>query len=742
MARLPAAATAFVGRRRELAAARRLLSATRLLTLTGTAGVGKTRLAMELARRASVGEVWFVELASLRDARAPARALAASTGLAERREPVELAEGLSGRAGLVVLDNCEHLVEASAELVVALLAGCPELRILSTSREALGVRGEVVWQVPGLQLPDLTRHPASGRLRACDAVAFFAQSAARRMPGFAIADHQLAVVAGICRRLDTNPLALELAAARIAHLTLEEMERRLDGSFAILSAPGRVSADRHRSLWTAIDWSHDLLTDPDRALFRRLSVFRGGFGLDAAAAVAGSPDVLAGVARLVDKSLVLSLATSGTPRYRLLETLREHGQRRLRESGEEAEVRARHAAWFLGMAERAGPLLRGPEAVGALDGLELEHDNLRAALDWGVERDPTTAARLASVLGEFWTQRGYLSEGRERLERCLAVLEGPDEHAFSLLLAAANLALRQSDFPGCRRYLELLLAGSLAAGDRSAEAHAHDLLGRVALEEGSLDLADDELAVAMRRFSELEDRGGEARVHWHLNMLTRRRGDLEASRHHIERFRAVAEAVTNPRAIGHAHMALAFHDHALGDRDEMARDLGAALRLLGAVADRWSLANALRLTAVMAVERGAKEQALVLLEAAEGMDEAIGARPGQALTRLAVEWRARALHGTPASAARAAAARGRRMALGEAVDFALGTLGAGAGVAAGGLTRREVEVARLMAAGATDREIGARLGISLRTVEKHAENVRSKLGVESRSAVGEAIAAT
>jgi non-specific serine/threonine protein kinase len=470
-------------------------------------------------------------------------------------------------------------------------------------------------------------------------------------------------------------------------------------------------------------------------------VFRGGFGLDAAAAVAGVPDVLAGVSRLVDKSLVVSLATSGTPRYRLLETLRAHGLAQLRDGGEEAAVRTRHAAWYLALAERDDAQLHGGGGPAALDELELEHDNLRAALDWSLERDATAAARLGSALGEFWIRRGYLSEGRERLNRCLDVLGASAESAFPLLLAIANLALRQSDFAGGRLAAERLVGLSRAAGDRSAEAHGHDLLGRLALEESSLDEADRELAMAMGLFRDTGDWRGEARVHWHRNMLAGRTGDLEACRAHLVRFRAIAETAGNPWATGHAHLGLSNLSLREGDRDGVAQHLAVALRLLGDEGDRWALANAMRFAAAQAVERGAPERGLVLMSVADAMDEAIGARQGEAMRRFGAAWQERALRAVPPDAARAAAARGRRLPLAEAVAFALEVVaGAGGTPASACLTGREAEVARLMAGGATDREIGERLGISIRTVEKHAENIRSKLGVESRAAVAEALA--
>ena len=735
--RLPVPVTGFVGRRRELAEAGHLLAGARLMTLTGPAGVGKTRLALELAAPVAQREmVWFVEIASLRGNRAPARALAAAMGLAEGDEAQELLRRLRERSGLVVLDNCEHLVNACATLVEALLAGCPGLRVLSTSREPLGLPGEVVWTVPGLELPPTNPPPRAARLLRYDAVLLLRERAGQRRPDMPVDESRAQVAAQICWRLDGNPLAIELAAARVAHLPLEEIMRRLEDRFRLLRSPTRAGIPRHRTLQAAVDWSYQHLEDSERTLFRRLSVFRGSFGLDAVSATCGvGPDSLDEVARLVDKSLVVALGTSRTPRYRLLETLRDYARGRLREAGEEDEVRARHAAWFLTLAEGDVPKLYGPLAAPTLERFEVEHDNFRAALDWALGKDPAVATRLGSTLGQFWILRGYLSEGRDRLKRCLEIVGRSGGPPFALLLAAGNLALRQDDFAASRRHLERAVAVARVAGDRAAEARAHDLLGRGALEAGNFEEADSELAVALGLYRELESTGGEARVHWHLTLVAACRGDYDMSRAHILRMQALCESIRDPWGMGLSHLALAYLGLACGDCDAAALELLPALQMLSPLGEPWSLASTLRVAAGLAIERGATEQGLVLMGAANQLDAASGARATRVLEPFMVRWQQLAAKATPPETVRAALGRGQRLSLAEAIDFALDVVKSrdARHWPAAGLTRREVEVARLMASGASDREIGGRLGISVRTVEKHAENVRSKLGLRARS---------
>src|SRR5829696_2051909 len=354
--------SSFVGREKELAEVKRLLADTRLLTLTGSGGCGKTRLALaaatDLLEEFEEG-VWLVELAPLADPSLVAQAVGSTLGVREQpgRWPTQtLSNYLGSKKVLLVLDNCEHLVEACAELAEALLRFCPELRVLATSREALGITGEVAWPVPSLSLPDLRRLPDIESLPEYESARLFVERAVAVRPDFVLTEQNAAVVAQVCYRLDGIPLAIELAAARTKVLAVEEVADRLDDCFRVLSAGGRTARPRHKTLHSTMDWSHELLSDEERTLFRRLSVFSGGFSLEAAESVCAGEDVerngvLELLSHLVDKSLVVAREEGGETRYRLLETVRQYGSERLSESDEAAEFRERHVGYYLALAE-------------------------------------------------------------------------------------------------------------------------------------------------------------------------------------------------------------------------------------------------------------------------------------------------------------------------------------------------------------------------------------------------------
>ena len=377
------------------------LAMTRLLTLTGAGGAGKTRLALEVARdliEAYPAGAWLVELAPLSEEVLVPKAVAETLGVPERpAEPLTdtLADVLRDRQLLLVLDNCEHLLEAAAHLVDKLLDSCPRARILATSREALGVEGEARWLVPPLSAPEPQEGtPSSERLEAYESVRLFIERARGRVPDFSLSPHNALAVAEICRRLEGIPLAIELAAARVGTLSLEQISERLEGSLELLARGGRSSVPRQRTLKRTLDWSYDLLSEPERVLFRRLSTFAGGWTLEASEEVGAGGGVEEGevldlLSGLVEKSLVV--ARGGDPggaRYRLLEPVRQYALDKLEQSGEAEEARRRHAEFFLGLAEVTETAMRGPEQAAWLDRLEAEHDNLREALlgRWSEER--------------------------------------------------------------------------------------------------------------------------------------------------------------------------------------------------------------------------------------------------------------------------------------------------------------------------------------------------------------------
>ncbi len=388
---LPAPRSSFVGREREVSEVMRALATTRLVTLTGTGGSGKTRLALEAARdlaNTCPGGAWLVELAPLEQETLVPQAVAEALGVREqpgRSLIATLVDDLSKQETLLVLDNCEHLIEATARLVETLLDSCADLRILTTSREALGVAGETNWTVPPLSVPD-TRHATTvDDLENCEAVRLFVQRASHRRPAFTLTQHNAQAVAEICRRLDGIPLAIELAAARVGVLSVEQIARRLEEPLKLLTVGGRTAPPRQRTLRGTLEWSYELLSEDEKRIFRRLSAFAGGFSLEAAEAVVTGvdvveEDVLDLLSGLVDRSLIVAEASGdGRIRYRLLEPVRQYALEELQKSGETEAVRRRHAAFFLSLAEESEPGLWGTEEATWLNRLEVEYDNLRAA---------------------------------------------------------------------------------------------------------------------------------------------------------------------------------------------------------------------------------------------------------------------------------------------------------------------------------------------------------------------------
>ncbi|MFI2649843.1 AfsR/SARP family transcriptional regulator [Micromonospora fulviviridis] len=505
---LPATLTSFVGREEELARVAGLLDRFRLATLTGPGGAGKTRLAVE-SGRAVAGRfpdgVWLVPLAPVTDpAEVPQAALAAlglreqallaraGRGAPEPADPVgRLVDALAGRAVLLVLDNCEHLLDAAADLTERLLTACPGLRVLATSREPLGITGEALRPVESLALP-----PAGADLAAAlayPAVRLFADRAGAVRPDFAVDAATVGPVVRICRALDGMPLAIELAAARLRTMTAAQVDTRLDDRFRLLTGGSRTALPRHQTLRAVVDWSWDLLDDGERALWRRLAVFAGGATLEAAERVcavvrplqlgasAAGPrpgavaDVLDGLSALVDKSLVVAGGT-GEPRYRMLETIREYGLDRLAEAGEADRVRWAHAAEYLALAEAAEPELRGAAQLDWLCRLSADHDNLHAGMRYAIAvGDAPTAVRYAAALGWYWWLTGQRAEGADLAGQVLA-LPGladapPAATAIALATAALNLTATHPDnIAVSREWLD-----SAAALSRGHE-HEHPLL--------------------------------------------------------------------------------------------------------------------------------------------------------------------------------------------------------------------------------------------------------------------------
>jgi predicted ATPase/DNA-binding SARP family transcriptional activator len=505
---LPRALTSFVGRGREQAEIARALERTRLLTLTGPGGCGKTRLALEVGRAAldaTPDGVWLVELAGLGDPALVPQAALTALGVpvpAQRPALDALVGHLAGRRALLVLDNCEHLVAACAHLAEAVLLGAPAVRLLATSREPLHCPGEMTWRVPSLSLPegDDVSHSEAARL--------FADRAAAAHPGFETGPDTAAAVAELCRRLDGMPLALELAAARTAALSPAQIASRLADSLDVLAAGSRTALTRQQTLRGTIAWSHDLLTGSERVLFRRLAVFAGGFSLDAAESVcAGGPierrRVVDLLARLVDKSLVVAEEAHDEVRYRLLDTIRHFAGERLEDSAERDRVALRHLDWCLALAAAHDPMSAGRRR--SLRRLELDHDNLRAGLEFALRHDPPGALLLATRLWRFWLDRSTFVEGTRWLRAVLDAAPEATALRVEALLALAGLALRRGDTDASRGCVDEAVRTTRALSDEPAEVAA--LTEQAVLEHFAIDRprADALLTEARARAERLGD---------------------------------------------------------------------------------------------------------------------------------------------------------------------------------------------------------------------------------------------
>jgi predicted ATPase/DNA-binding SARP family transcriptional activator len=740
---LPRPLTALIGRDQEVQEVVRSVRASRLVTLVGGGGVGKTRLAIQVAEELADDfpeGVAFIELASFADPALLPAAIVTALGVREAEAaagaglpgPEPLLQALCGWLALhpvlLVLDNCEHLVQAAAELIHELLAACPALRVLATSRQRLGLTGEAVWRVPSLPAPDPDRLPADAQnaveaVLSYPAVQLFVERAAAARSEFRLAQREDAVaVARICRRLDGIPLALELAAARLSLLTLPQIAARLDDRFRLLTGGSRVALPRQQTLRALIDWSYHLLPEAERALLCRLSIFAGGWTLEAAEAVCGfagvrgqgsgaspdgpvltpdpwplTPDVLDLLSALEEKSLVLVEAGALGLRYRMLETVREYAGQRLASSGELAGMRQRHRDWYLQLAEQTRAVAHGGVAgdldkAALLSRLEAERENLWAALAWCQEEadvelaqgTPGTAAetglRLASALFWFWVHRGYLTDGLQWLEGALArTADSPSDLRVHALWAASHLAsaggrreLSRSFLRSAREDQEKALIRARASGDRGEMAQALLQLANLSRELSDIDTADRLAREARELLEAVGDRVGVVRALQTISGIALEREDREAARPLLEERLAIS------RELGD----LDFLVHALGALGHLARDEGdyphaqayytESLSLRQQAGFAMATAQSLEDLGALAGRMQQPERAVRLLGAAEAFCETLGAHPP---VTIAAEYEHAEAAGRAAlgeAAFAAAWAEGRAMALEQAVEYALG----------------------------------------------------------------------
>lgn len=529
---LPIQLTSFVGREKEIAAVKRLITGNRLTTLTGPGGTGKTRLSLQVGGDlldSFPDGVWFVEFAPLADPALLARTVMITLGLREEMGRLllntnTLIDYLRGKTALLILDNCEHVVEASAQLAESLLQTCPDLRLLVSSREALDIPGETPYHVPSLSTPNIQLPQSVETVTQYEAVRLFIDRAQTVLPMFMVTNTNASAVAQICSRLDGIPLAIELAAARVKVLKVEQIAERLDDRFRLLTGGRRTALLRHHTLRALIDWSYDLLPAPERALLQRLSVFAGGWTLEAAETVCQGQgidgyDVLDLLTQLVNKSLVVVDADDGTERrYRFLETIRQYAREKLLEAGEGLDVSDRHLEYFLGMAERADLELRGPKLPEWLKRLEVELDNLRAALAWSLKQNAMVGLRLASALLWFWDGGNYLREGSNWLAQ---LLSQPETQEHTIVRARAlgirgYLLLWGGYFREAQPILEESVAMCRELGDKPGGAFGLIHLGIAISNGGDSSQGRQRVAESLALYRELGDKFG---IAWALTAL-------------------------------------------------------------------------------------------------------------------------------------------------------------------------------------------------------------------------------
>ncbi len=497
---LPYQLTSFVGREQQILQLTELVATNRLVTLSGAGGAGKTRLATQVASQlidAFSDGVWLVELAALSDPRLVPQAVAKALEVKEQpgRPVLEtLGDYLASKKLLLVLDNAEHLLEGCAQFADLILRRSRDVAMLVTSRERLGMAGELTYRVPSLTVPGPRDNLAPEASLAYEGVRLFVERAQLLRPEFGVTSENVASLASICFRLDGIPLAIELAAPRLRSMTVEELSQGLDQRFALLTAGSRTALPRHRTLRSMIDWSYDLLREPEKLFLQRLSVFAGGWTLTAAGEVCASEgiehrDVLDLLTSLADKNLVVSEQEDAQTRYRLLETVRQYARDRLEDSGGSAAVRVRHRDYYLALAEEAHPKLRGAEQAEWLRRLEEEHDNLRAGLEWSlVEAGSKGGLRLCAALQRFWGTRGHFTEGRRWCTRVLgkAGAEERTRERAKVLNGAGILAHFQGDYPAARAMSEESLAIGRELGDRTGIASSLSNLGKRGPQPGRL----------------------------------------------------------------------------------------------------------------------------------------------------------------------------------------------------------------------------------------------------------------
>jgi predicted ATPase/DNA-binding CsgD family transcriptional regulator len=747
---LPADATTFVGRRHELAEIRRKLTTTRLVSLVGPGGVGKTRLGVRIARdlaRGFADGVWLVELAEVRDAALVTDSVLAALDLRDQAgaNPMEiLVAYLKDRQLLLVLDNCEHLLDAAAQLVTEVLRIAPGVQVVTTTREPLQVSGEHVVPVPPLELPMGDGEEPLGRLRQNEAVMLFTERAAAASGAFELSTSNQATVVSICRRLDGLPLAIELAAVRTRALSPEQILDRLSDRFALLTGGGRTALPRHQTLGMAIDWSYDLLTEAEQIFLRRLCVFAGHFTLEDAEAIcipdeAPAIDALATLSSLVDKSLVTKTDVGGVASYRLHETMREYAGAKLRDADEEGPIRDRFVEHYrttcLRLAEHARYRL-----VEWLKWADLEIDNIRAILYECVARgDTARGLDIATSMRYYWITHGT-TESTRWFDQLLVSGEGSPTTMVRAYYLRGWLGLLKGDAVTAERWVVRAIETARETGQRALLSESLSLATTIEDVAGQSEAASRYLAEAEAMSPGLDDFPATIELVLARAVHALIKEDMEAAR------AASAEGLRLSREAGDEYQVEAMLRNLgmigimTGDTNAARAEFVEALRVARHIDNRLAQYWGLAPLGWHAANSGQPRLAAQLLGAAETLATQTGADiMGPAVLHLS-QARESAIAALGAPVFEAEFNEGKHLSREMALQLALGeSEGIGSkpseGFVAGPLAKREVEVGRLVAEGLSNKQIGARLFISDRTVATHVSNIMNKLGLNSRAQI-------
>lgn len=751
---LPADVTSFVGRRREITLTKRLLAESRLVTLTGPGGVGKTRLALRVAanmRRAFRDKAWLVELEELRDPSLTVDAVIEQLGLGGPSTTDEIdtvVEHLREREMLLVLDNCEHVLEEASRLVTAIIHWCPGVRILATSRQSLGIGGEATMSVPPLQVPDIERLPASESYEQYASVRLFVDRAKAAVPEFEVDSRNGPALMRLCYHLDGNPLAIELAAVRLRALSPQQLEERLSQRYELLTEGRRTAPARQQTLRALIDWSWELCSDRDQHAWARLCLFSGSFALEAAEHVARNglsrTDVINALHSLVDQSVLLREQDGDEVRFRLLHAMREYGQEKLANSGEQEQVRRRHCEWYSRLVERFSGEWIGPEQVAWVRRLQLEQGNLRVALQM-LANDPDhaqQALRMATRLSPYWAIRGLNREARHWIEQTLPGTPDDASERVPALRVSAWFALLEGDAEAADPALDE--ASQLAAeqGDPIEEAYLSHTRGMAALLNGQLETAGPLLDRALRTFVEHDSLVGELFARFGLGLVRGLGADPDAGVALLERSVEITAGRGELFWRAHSLWATAHIEILRGALDRAEAAAKDALRLQRELDNRLGMALAVDTLAWISERHGRHERAARLFGASATLWDAVWAMPR---------------FYSPVQAAHAEHERSARRALGDqgfqdaftrgsalspaaAADLALevkkhGRSSARDNVHPMPVTRRERQIAEQVAQGRTNKEIAESLVIAQRTVEGHVQNILTKLDFSSRAQI-------